>query len=233
MSNYITRTCPVCSKEYQADTGRLKHGRQTTCSRKCSYELRAQKLTTPTETYECMFCGAAITRRPTEIKGKTFCSAECHDAWRIAQHREVNSNDPHEVKALRELRCIVCDKPFKAKNNNAKQCSRKCFEIAHKARMAGENNPSYIDGRSATDTYDAGAEWHRTRRKVYKRDKYCCQVCGVKCVSRRDMTPKNSVRLIQCHHKDPYKRSKNNDLSNLVTLCIRCHRKVHNGKAHV
>lgn len=37
----ISRTCPVCGTSYLADLQRLKHGRQSTCSRDCSYKLRA------------------------------------------------------------------------------------------------------------------------------------------------------------------------------------------------
>lgn len=218
MSNYITRTCPVCDKEYQADTGRLKHGRQTTCSRKCSYEFRAQKQTTSL-TLICMFCGKEVIREPAQVNRKVFCSKTCYDAWCVTRHRNVV--------------CIVCGKHYKTKKVASRHCSRKCFEITHRTRMAGERNPSYIDGRSANATYDAGVNWKVIRRKVYKRDNFRCQICGVKCVAKNNATEETSHRIIQCHHKDPYKRSKNNDLSNLVTLCIRCHRSVHNGKAHV
>ena len=39
----VERACEMCAAHYDADTQRLKHGRQTTCSRACSYLLRAQK----------------------------------------------------------------------------------------------------------------------------------------------------------------------------------------------
>lgn len=232
MSQYTTRHCPVCDKEYLADIGRLKHGRQTTCSRECSYKLRAEKSSTSV-ILSCEFCGKSVEREPAAIKRHTFCSQRCYDAWRIAQHVDTASNDSNEVKALKNRNCIVCNKSFRARTHTSRHCSRKCFEIAHRERMSGKSNPSYIDGRSASQTYDAGAEWHRIRRQIYKRDRYRCQICGVKCVPKRDATDKNSYRIIQCHHKDPYKRSKNNNASNLVTLCLRCHRNVHNGKANV
>lgn len=44
MGACVELTCPVCSKLYTADTVRLSFGRQTTCSRKCSYQSRSARL---------------------------------------------------------------------------------------------------------------------------------------------------------------------------------------------
>ena len=59
--------------------------------------------------------------------------------------------------------------------------------------------------------------WEDIRKKVYRRDKWLCQECGVHCYS------KNNARKIQCHHID-YDID-NNVLSNLITLCASCHMK--------
>lgn len=40
MTKTIHRICPVCNTKYTAEAIRLKFGRQTTCSRRCSYDLR-------------------------------------------------------------------------------------------------------------------------------------------------------------------------------------------------
>lgn len=56
--------------------------------------------------------------------------------------------------------------------------------------------------------------WHELRKLVYKRDNWICQECGRHCGRKLG---------IACHHID-YDIS-NNDLSNLVTLCVRCHAK--------
>ena len=76
-----TRTCPICKKTYQADPKRLKHGRQTTCSRKCSYKFRAQQLK-KSKSYTCVICGTVFERPPSTAKkanaGLPLCSKECH-----------------------------------------------------------------------------------------------------------------------------------------------------------
>src|SRR5829696_3668031 len=80
----IVRTCPVCGVTYLADAGRLKHGRQTTCSRACSYRFRTQKLENKTSIL-CARCGAEFKRPLSHIKSKNnnhFCSRTCHYAGR-------------------------------------------------------------------------------------------------------------------------------------------------------
>lgn len=215
MGHYITRTCPVCSKQYQADETRIKWGRETTCSRKCSYELRAQKQQISVQV-TCLYCGKNVDRNPCE--NRKYCSLDCYHASRNPDNESLDRN------------CLICGKPFHGRHN--KYCSRKCFEIAHKQTMTGQGNPAYIDGRSISKFYDAGAKWHDIRLEVYRRDNFTCQHCGVKCVSKRRATPETTRRIIQCHHIDPYKRSGNNAIDNLITLCLRCHRREHTRMKH-
>ena len=76
----VQRECPVCGETYQAESTRLKFGRQTTCSRACSYRLRAGKLEKQVELI-CATCGEKFSRSPAQIKGKhgsQFCSSACH-----------------------------------------------------------------------------------------------------------------------------------------------------------
>lgn len=220
MPHYITMSCPVCGKEYQADTQRLKRGRQTTCSRNCSYALRSSKHKVDLISANCVHCGKAYQGKPFEMRGKKYCSSECFQQLRAKRAGYKGK--------LQYRFCLICGNAFKQRDRDHKYCSRSCFETAHKDNMAGRLNPSYIDGRSANTTYDAGAQWHEIRLTVYRRDKFTCQRCGVKCVPKNRATPKTAHRIIQCHHINPYKKSKDNSLDNLVTLCIRCHRQVHN-----
>ena len=76
----VDRLCPVCGDSYQADPARLLHGRQTTCSRQCSYSLRGQKRSVST-TESCGVCGTPATRAPSKkARSKTsvfLCSRKC------------------------------------------------------------------------------------------------------------------------------------------------------------
>jgi 5-methylcytosine-specific restriction endonuclease McrA len=151
-----------------------------------------------------------------------FCDDICCYMYRAQQAGYEN---------LLEIRqCNTCGNDYKARKRNNRYCSRECFELAHKENMRGESNPSYIDGRSYKSTYNAGSEWHEIRVEVYKRDDYTCQSCGIKCVSKSTTMqyPNLSTRIIQCHHIEPYAMSQDNSLDNLITLCISCHRSIHN-----
>lgn len=83
---YVERICPVCGEPYTAETIRLKHGRQTTCSRSCSYELRFSHLRKPLVDLVCLGCDKPFTRRPCQAfsksgKGK-YCTRSCRDEHR-------------------------------------------------------------------------------------------------------------------------------------------------------
>ena len=56
-------------------------------------------------------------------------------------------------------------------------------------------------------------DWDVIRAQVYKRDGYRCVMCGKK-------------GKLHAHHIVPVRISKNNSLSNLVSVCDRCHRKL-------
>lgn len=55
--------------------------------------------------------------------------------------------------------------------------------------------------------------WDDIRKQVYRRDGYRCVMCGAK-------------GKLAAHHIVPVKISKNNSLSNLVSVCNKCHRKL-------
>ena len=77
----IERKCPVCDVVYEAESNRLKVGRQTTCSRKCSYIWRKRNQLAKRIECECSVCGNKISRAISKIKSKhkaVFCSRKCH-----------------------------------------------------------------------------------------------------------------------------------------------------------
>lgn len=55
--------------------------------------------------------------------------------------------------------------------------------------------------------------WDNIRKQVYQRDGLRCVMCGKRA-------------KLHAHHIVPVKISKDNSLSNLVSLCARCHRKL-------
>lgn len=74
----------------------------------------------------------------------------------------------------------------------------------HSLMMKGENNPRWIGG---TDDY-RGEDWDIKKAECLKRDGYRCQ-------HKAD----EHYQILDVHHKIPYRISKDNSLSNLITLC--------------
>lgn len=56
------------------------------------------------------------------------------------------------------------------------------------------------------------SQWRPIRLAVFRRDNYTCQYCK-----------KRGLRL-ECDHVTPISRGGDNDISNLVSACIRCNR---------
>ena len=78
--------------------------------------------------------------------------------------------------------------------------------------QTGSNNPSWRGGT----TLFRGSEWEAVKCKVLKRDHYTCQRCGRK---KKEVHPEK----LFVHHILPYRFSQNNEMSNLITLCLSCH----------
>ena len=225
LQDFEGRICPVCEKGYQADSARLKHGRQTTCSRECSYKFRREnasntlekkRLAKPESTSQCKKCGTDFKPR---CSTSCFCSKTC----------SIRSR----ANFLEDRVCAHCGSEYKPTNSKSKYCNHKCFAESHQSRMKGENNPSWLDGRSYEKRCHRGHDWESQRRLAYKRDVYTCQHCKVRCVGRREMREGNAHRLIQCHHIVFWKDSPDNSLENLVTLCVSCHAKLHFGNIDI
>jgi len=136
------RICPVCGQHYKANPVRLRHGRQTTCSRECSYKLRAAKLANGRQ-FVCPICGKKFYRSPSEIKSKhqgIYCSPQCHYAGRsigltkrivVKPYILVSEYDRHAagLKAWRTRRRLGHDKHSEATKERLRQATIKY--IAH------------------------------------------------------------------------------------------------------
>ena len=83
-----------------------------------------------------------------------------------------------------EKTCLICSEVYYTKKNKRKYCSRECFEVSHKTRMRGGNNPAFIDGRSYNKRSYRGDDWEEIRLRIFRRDNFTCQDCGIKCESK-------------------------------------------------
>jgi len=197
---------------------RILHGRGVHCSPECQHEARRRS--NKRIKFTCPICGVEFERSPAQVKSDhPTCSRDCHYKARALGLSKRIVTKPYNCKRKKPRRCVVCGSEFIYTKPSQWHCSRKCFEDHHRERMRGDNNPSFIDGRSKDKGCYRGDDWERIRIEVYRRDHFRCRVCGKKCGKRE----------IQAHHIRRWRESKNNDLDNLVTLCNKCHAKVEVG----
>lgn len=171
---------------------------------------------------ECAVCGTALTRDRGAYNSseRFFCGEDCRGQW-VSEN--LSGEDSPQYDRI-ELTCVVCGDdfetwPFKSGRD---YCSRDCASEG----MVGENNPNY---KGSHGDY-CGANWQEQREKRLARDGYCCVVCGVK-DSEHSETYGEGLHV---HHVQPRREfweggefdyESANELSNLVTLCVSCHRK--------
>lgn len=228
-------TCPVCEKSYEANPARVKWGRRTTCSRSCSYKLRAQGLKKSVSVL-CPVCKTSFTASPKRISdaahGSVYCSKKCMYAGRTLglTKRVVTkpytytpegkaallaaSSKPKGQRAFHPLVCTLCKVAFDDPNDGRERtsglifCSLKCCNTYRR----GPNNPAWRGGHPAY----YGQDWPSVRKAARDRDKVC----------RRCKTPPG-CRELDVHHIIPVSSFPNpndaNTLSNVLALCHPCH----------
>lgn len=137
-----------------------------------------------------------------------------------------------------ECVCKNCGKQFNTPKSyiakgGGKFCSNNCRYVFKRgdnganagggAWMLGENNPNYIDGKSSERKEGRvryAKELNQWRRRVYARDGYQCQECGIK--------PRKQGQL-NAHHIKHWAthESLRFDINNGITVCIDCHKAIH------
>lgn len=143
--------------------------------------------------------------RPSKT-GNRFCSLQCAANWR-------KTTRLHKI-------CKTCGEEFIVKKGyiNAMFCSLQCSAIG--TAKHGPDNPNWNGGHDGW----RGENWHEQSWQARKRDNYTCQTCG--------FVRKNNPAL-PVHHIIPYHNFNGdykaaNVLSNLITLCGRCHASIEN-----
>ena len=158
-------------------------------------------------TKNCIDCGKPITRRAIRC---SHCkqSGKLHYEWKGG----IVSIMP---------KCLDCDVELKNyKSQRCKSCRNKhCFKFGI-YNTRGNNNGRWEGGVTFGDY---GKEFNKSKKEQVRfRDKYTCQICGC--------SQLENGRELSCHHIDYNK--KNNQLNNLVSLCVNCHSKTNNNRKY-
>jgi 5-methylcytosine-specific restriction endonuclease McrA len=144
-------------------------------------------------------------------KIRKYCSIEC---TRLGRRNRLN------------LICVWCNNPFwirasRPKYANIRCCSKRCSNALKQStkKTRSEILKKYnnkLEVKLKKREYHFGGFYkYKLREKALKRDSFTCQIC-------------KSKRGLVVHHTDGNRF--NNKLSNLITLCKRCHPKIHGSR---
>ena len=129
--------------------------------------------------------------------------------------------------------CKYCGKRFQINKSDyerdkyrRKFCSKKHYSKWQEKNTCGTASPVWKGQTSKNNLLRMRKKYKIWRDKVFKRDKYTCQRCG-----EHSEINQGSVHL-SAHHKKSFAEnpSLRYKLSNGITLCRKCHSKIHNGR---
>lgn len=205
-------TCEKCGKKFKSPHCYTAVGRGKFCSVRCAFESKSKQV----EVF-CQECGKGFKVQLSRIKigeGK-FCSKKC-----------ASKSMSRPVETI----CQICGKVFNSViSERRKFCSQQCRGEWYGKTFYGENHPKWRGG--FPESY--GPNWNEQRRKALKRDSYTCLACGKKksvFSNNPDVHHIIPFRTFGYVHgqNDNYKAA--NELTNLITLCRKCHMDAESGK---
>lgn len=184
-------------------------------------------------TVNCTICGVEQERLESQIRSakNVFCSQDCLHTWRS----ESFTGESHPLTDRVDVECEWCEEPLsrvpavdEAREHHF--CSYECMGEWRSEHRSGENAPAWEGGGHLY----RGPNWLSQREKAIQRDEYTCQRC--ECTESEHF--EEYGRQLSVHHIRPVREfyaeidngqpdfNEVNALSNLVTLCVDCHRKI-------
>ena len=176
---------------------------------------------------KCAWCKKLIEKSPCFIRRSknNFCGPECWGKWLSKYAKGKNNSNWRGGPVV--VKCAWCKKtvqifPYEHKPNRKFFCNRKCKAKWQSMNGLGENNPSWIDGRSYIPY---SPEFNkRLKQSIKQRDNFTCQLCKEKIIKQ------TKGKFLSIHHIDYNK--KNNRVDNLISLCSVCNSKVNCNREH-
>lgn len=99
-----------------------------------------------------------------------------------------------------------------------KQTGKNNPNYENKSCQTGKNHPGYIHGASCGKNIKV---FRKLKEKKRRKDNYICQDCGI----TQEECKKKYGGILDVHHIDG--DDTNNNLDNMISLCLSCHQKLH------
>lgn len=168
----------------------------------------------------CTICGKQFRRRGQRKYTAKFCSQKCKGIWQKINWVPINSGKDSK----KEYICEKCGKTFKdwlGIHGKRKYCSMPCANKGTAKSRTGENHYNWKGGvKPINQKLRASAKYNDWRKRVFKRDKWKCKICG-------QVGGKLEADHILSWAEYPSERFK---IKNGRTLCKECHKKTPNYK---
>lgn len=170
---------------------------------------------------QCSHCSKPFYRPPANRLNRGFnqyCSRTCMAAAYVG--RNVGEKSPR-WKGVETRNCDGCGSevtrpPCAWNNRNLTFCNMECFGVWKSKNWTGEDNPCWRGGHPPY----YGPNWIRQSREARKRDNHKCQFCGVEESLLRRALNVHHIVPIRMYGADFHTANK---LSNLISLCDKCH----------
>jgi len=182
------------------------------------------------ETTDCEICGEMFTYYPSEKSSKYCATCVKEENWR-PRPDVTGADHPNWNGGKKTLTCEVCDESFERYPSNVtgevSLCGKECQQEWLSEAFTGDGHPNWEGG----DTGAYGPGWNRVRRTALKRDGYGCVVCGrskAEIGRNPDVHHITPVRVFA--ESDDHDIADAHELTNVVSLCIGCHRKAEFGQ---
>lgn len=172
----------------------------TFCSEQCRKAYQSH-------TVVCKRCNKSFA---TYRVNQEFCSQGCATGYRRATGITMITKP-----------CEWCGNDFTSKKTkNRRFCGHECASLFLAVERLGENNPLWKGGAPKR----RGHNWKKQRKLAINRDNFTCQICG------KRQKP-HQHHIVDVHHITKYSAFNGdwlsaNQLTNLITLCRKCHMKV-------
>ena len=210
---HFPKACPVCGRHFQPPRS---HAGQKYCSTACRDIGRITSERRP-----CAECGLSVTRSRNRVNRmvRSFCSRKCNREWR-KKNAPRGAAHPQHVEHL-FLPCDTCGtivERWPSHRQKRNFCGVSC-RIEWQRRSGYSSGPASGAWKGGYQEY-YGLNWRAQRRGARHRDGYQCQRCAV--------TEAALGRHLDVHHVRPFREFGGdfmaaNRLSNLISLCNRCH----------
>jgi len=223
--NHIFKNCKKCGKKFKVWKSEAK--RKVFCSRNCFKTFNLRKI-------KCYNCEKEIIRTIHEIGNHSFCNKKCFNkflskpkvklyckicgkSFKRAPYRKDNSFycsvkcRQIGMKNGKFIKCTNCKKEFYVSKYKLKRKYNFCSMDCVNNFLIGKRHHAWKDGKSF-EIYPVEFN-NRLKRQIRDRDNHTCQECK--------QTEKKLSYKLHVHHIDYNK--KNNNPSNLISLCRSCH----------